>query len=414
MGDCMIDYEHIFSEQLAQLKQSGSYRYFLDVNKSAQHFPRFYYVNERGENKMAVNWCSNDYLCMSVHEEVISKLSFVAHRSGAGSGGTRNISGTTTYHRELETVLAELHRKPAALVFGSAYLANLTALGTLGKLLPGLIFLSDEGNHASIIEGIRAAGSEKYIFRHNDVAHLEELLQSLPLDIPKVIVFESVYSVSGTRAPLEEIILLAKKYQCLSYLDEVHAVGLYGEDGGGISSELNLREGIDIINGTLAKGFGVIGGYIAASKNIVDAVRSFGPGFIFTTSLPPAICAAAVTSIRILRADHSIREKYRQKVKRFRGILAAHSIPFSGNDTHITPVYIGDEIKCKTLADQLLYLHGIYIQPINYPTVPKGKACLRITITMKHAEGDMIFLAETLHSLLASPVESPTAAFIKQ
>ena len=403
----MINYTDIFSEHLLQLKQSGSYRYFLDVNKSVQHFPRFYYENEKGENKMAVNWCSNDYLCMSVHEEVISKLSFVAHRSGAGSGGTRNISGTTVYHRELEQLLAELHQKESALVFGSAYLANLTTLSTLGKLMPETVFISDEGNHASIIEGIKASGCEKIIFHHNDVYHLGEILAQLPVNRPKILVFESVYSISGTTAPVCDIILLAKKYNCLTYIDEVHAVGLYGDDGGGLTSQLGMRDGIDIINGTLAKGFGVIGGYIAAARPIVDAVRSFGPGFIFTTSLPPAICAAASTSIRILKNGNDIRKEYHQKVKRFREILTGHKIPFQDNDTHITPIPVGDEVQCKKLADLLLYQYGIYIQPINFPTVPRGGACLRITVTLKHEEADMTHLAESLALLLNEPVEKP-------
>jgi 5-aminolevulinate synthase len=402
----MINYANIFSEHLAQLKQSGSYRYFLDVNKSAQHFPRFYYENENGEKKMAVNWCSNDYLCMSVHDEVISKLSFVAHRSGAGSGGTRNISGTTIYHRELEQLLAGLHQKESALVFGSAYLANLTALNTLGKLMPDAVFISDEGNHASIIEGIKASGCEKIIFSHNDTNQLEEILKQFPIDRPKILVFESVYSISGTTAPIADIILLAKKYNCLTYIDEVHAVGLYGEDGGGLTAQLGLRDGIDIINGTLAKGFGVIGGYIAAAKPIVDAVRSFGSGFIFTTSLPPAICAAASTSIRILKAANEIREQYHQKVKRFREILSFHKIPFQNNDTHITTIPVGDEVRCKKLADLLLYQYGIYIQPINFPTVPKGEACLRITVTSKHEEVDMNHLAESLQFLLNQPADN--------
>src|SRR5688572_2697832 len=277
----MTDYNQILSTQLEQLKQSGSYRYFLDISKSAQHFPRFYYKDENGAEKTAVNWCSNDYLCMSVNEQVIEQFRSVAGHSGVGSGGTRNISGTTVYHRELENALAGLHKKKAALLFSGAYLANLTTLSTLGRLFPDAVFLSDEKNHASLIEGMRASGRKKVIFRHNDAAHLEELLKELPADQPKIIAFESVYSIHGAIAPVKEILSLAKKYNCLTYLDEVHAVGLYGDDGGGITSQLGLQDKIDIVNGTLAKGFGVIGGYIAASRNIVDAVRSFGSGFIF-------------------------------------------------------------------------------------------------------------------------------------
>ena len=401
----MINYQQLLADHLLQLKESGSYRYFLDVNKSSRHFPRFYYEDANGGKRMAVNWCSNDYLCMSVHEEVISKLSFVAHNSGVGSGGTRNISGTTIYHRDLEQLLAQLHHKESALLFGSAYQANVTTLATLGKLLKQLVIISDEGNHASLIEGIKASGAEKIIFRHNDSQHLEEILAQLPENIPRLIVFESVYSISGTTSPMTEILLLAKKYHCLTYIDEVHAVGLYGEDGGGLSSQLELREGIDIVNGTLAKGFGVIGGYIAASKTIVDAVRSFGSGFIFTTSLPPAICAAAAASIRILIGGKPFRRTFHQKVKQFREILASQGVPFTANDTHITPVPVGDEVVCKNLADTLLYEYGIYLQPINFPTVPMGKACLRITVTLKHELTDMIHLAESLSLLLNKPEE---------
>ena len=289
-----MDYNSLFAEKIRLLKKEGNYRYFLDVNKSAQHFPRFYYEDEQGVRKMAVNWCSNDYLCMSVHEEVISKLSYVAHRSGAGSGGTRNISGTTIYHRELETTLAGLHKKEAALLFNGAYTANVTALSTIGKSLDNCSFISDEHNHASIIEGIRSSGCDKQIFRHNDVEDLERKLQAIDSTRPKIIVFESVYSMSGDVAPVKDIVTLAKKYKALTYIDEVHAVGLYGEDGGGITSALGVSHEIDIINGTLAKGFGVLGGYIAASRNIVDVVRSYGSGFIFTTSLPPAICGAEI------------------------------------------------------------------------------------------------------------------------
>jgi len=404
----MFNYNDILDHKLAQLKDSGAYRYFLDVNKSAQHFPRFYYENEKGEKKMAVNWCSNDYMGMSVQEEVIGKLSMVAYRSGAGSGGTRNISGTTVYHRELEKTIAQLHKKEAALVFGGAYLANLTALGTLGKLLPGTVFFSDEKNHASIIEGIKASGCVKHIFRHNDAAHLEEILQQLPANIPKIIVFESVYSINGSMSPLEDIILLAKKYNCLTYLDEVHAVGLYGEDGGGITSLLGLQHGIDIINGTLAKGFGVVGGYIAGAKNMVDAIRSFGGGFIFTTSLPPAICAAANKSIEMLRQDNGARKTFHQKVALFRKIIEEHGITYSKNNSHITPIPIGNEVRCKQIADKLLFEHGVYLQPVNFPTVNKGEACLRITVTRLHEEADMENFARSLKIVLTESFANST------
>jgi 5-aminolevulinate synthase len=398
----MINYNDILQQKISALKESGSYRYFLDVNKSAQHFPKFYYENEVGEKKMAVNWCSNDYMCMSVHEDVIGKLNFVSHRSGAGSGGTRNISGTTIYHKELEKKLSALHKKEAALLFGGAYIANLTALSTLGKLFTNTVFISDEENHASLIEGMKGCHAEKFIFRHNDTNHLEEILQAIPADRPKIIVFESVYSISGTIAPVEEIILLAKKYNCLTYIDEVHAVGLYGKDGGGITSQLQLQHGVDIINGTLAKGFGVIGGYIAASKNMVDAVRSFGSGFIFTTSLPPAICAAATKSIELLQNDNDMRNRFHHNIQLLRSKLKAQHINFNDNAAHITTITIGDEAACKQIADKLLREFGLYLQPVNYPTVKKGAACLRITVTLKHDEIEMVYLAESLKKVFAA------------
>jgi 5-aminolevulinate synthase len=395
----MFDYNTILQQKIATLKLSGQYRYFLDVNKSAQHFPSFYFENELGEKKKAVNWCSNDYMCMSVHEEVIGKLSFVAHRSGSGSGGTRNISGTTNYHRELEYTLANLHKKEAALLFNGAYLANLTTLGTLGKIFTDLLIISDEENHASIIEGIKASGCSKHIFRHNDTLHLEEILKSLPANQPKLIVFESVYSISGSIAPIEEIILIAKKYNCLTYIDEVHAVGMYGKDGGGICSQLNLQKGVDIVNGTLAKGFGVVGGYIAADKNMIDAIRSLGAGFIFTTSLPPAICAAATKSIQLL-ADHKYRDAFHKNVQLLRSRLDAFGVKYSLNPSHITPIHIGDATECKKIADQLLLEYGLYLQPVNYPTVKVGAECLRITVTSRHTAADIEYLAKSLQKVL--------------
>jgi 5-aminolevulinate synthase len=403
----MINYNDILQQKITSLKESGGYRYFLDVNKSAQHFPRFYYENEMGEKKMAVNWCSNDYMCMSVHEDVISKLNFVAHRSGAGSGGTRNISGTTIYHKELEKTLYTLHKKEAALLFSGAYLANTTALSTLGKLFKEVVFISDEENHASLIEGMKGCHAEKIIFKHNDVNDLEKILQGIDSNRPKIIVFESVYSISGTIAPVEEIILLAKKYNCLTYIDEVHAVGLYGKDGGGITSQLNLQSGIDIINGTLAKGFGVVGGYIAASQNIVDAVRSFGSGFIFTTSLPPAVCAAVTKSIELLGTHNEWRNEFHKNIKLLRSKLKENGIAFNDNNSHITTITIGDESNCKKIADKLLREFGLYLQPVNFPTVKKGEACLRITVTLKHNEAEMIYLAESLKKVFLPGESSP-------
>lgn len=308
----------------------------------------------------------------------------------------------------MEHTIASLHHKQTSLLFGSAYLANITALSVLGKLMPNPVFVSDECNHASIIEGIKASGAEKKIFRHNDLIDLEMVLQSIPINQPKIIVFESVYSMSGTIAPIVEIVLLAKKYQALTYIDEVHAVGIYGQNAGGLTEQMQVQNGIDIINGTLAKGIGVLGGYIAGDQLIIDTIRSMGSGFIFTTSLPPAICAAATKSIELLRADHHIRPLYQKKVQELRRLLELNEISFYSNDTHITPIPIGDEIRCKKISDLLLYQHGIYIQPIVYPTVKIGEACLRLTITAKHETNHFQTLVDALRATLNTPTESLT------
>jgi 5-aminolevulinate synthase len=395
----MPDYEYYLSEYLEQLKKDGNYRHFLEIDKRAPDFPRFRYRDEGGHERQATNWCSNDYLCMSVHPEVIARLEQTARLGGVGSGGTRNISGTTIHHRELEQALAGLHGKHSALLFGGAYLANLTALGTLARILPDVVFLSDEENHASLIAGMQAGGSRK-IFRHNDAAHLEELLRQLPADQPKIIVFESVYSISGSLAPLEQIVSLAKRFGCLTYLDEVHAVGLYGPGGAGVAAQLGLQDQIDVLNGTLAKGFGVFGGYIAASRTTVDAVRSFGRGFIFTTSLPPAICAAAAASLELVRAEDGLRRTFHANVTRLRARLRDHGVEYQEGPSHITPVRIGDSTRCKQIADRLLSEFGVYLQPINYPTVKRGEECLRIIVTLKHTEADMQHLARSLQMVL--------------
>ncbi len=395
-----MNYNTFFDRHIQTLKDSGHYRYFLEVSKSAQHFPKFYFQDAEGVKRSAINWCSNDYLAQSVHEEVISKLSFAANRAGVGSGGTRNISGTTTYHKELEDTLAKLHHKEGALLFSGAYLANLTTLATLGKLIPNLIFISDERNHASMVEGMKASKNQKIIFRHNDVTHLEEILNSMPADKPKVIVFESVYSIKGTIAPVKEIVSLAKRFNCLTYIDEVHAVGLYGEDGGGITSLNDVQSEIDIINGTLAKGFGVIGGYIAANQNIIDAIRSFGSGFIFTTSLPPAMCAAAIKSIQLVQGNPELRNHYHQQIKLLRQILSLNEVSFLHNESHITNIPIGDPSLCRKIANKLLHEFGIYIQPVFYPTVPQGEECLRITLTTRHTQHQMEMLAQGLRTVL--------------
>lgn len=379
----MVDYQKMITVKLEKLKAEGAYRYFLQVNKSARHFPVFYYEKD-GSTKRAVNYCSNDYLGMSVDEDVIGKLSFVLHQSGTGSGGTRNISGTTSQHRSLEQAIADWYAKESALVFGSAYLANLTALQTLGRHLPNAVFISDEENHASIIEGIKSSCSRKIIFRHNDLAHLEEILVSIPSALPKIIVFESVYSMSGTIAPIREIVALAKKYDALTYVDEVHGVGLYGKTGSGICEQEHLVSHIDLINGTLAKSIGVLGGYVTGSALLMDFIRSYGNGFIFTTSLPPAICAAAEKSIQLIQRDASPRTQVAGAVAYLRRLLDEAGISYLRNDSHITRVVVEGAEKCRNLADELLLKHGIYVQPLNHPTVPAGQEGFRLIITAKH------------------------------
>ena len=395
-----MDYQSFLNQRLQELKNGGAYRYFLEVNKSAQHFPNFYYDDEKGQPHSAVNWCSNDYLSMSTNEEVISKLGFVTHRSGTGSGGTRNISGTTNHHKELERTLAAWHKKEAALLFNGAYQANVTTLQTLGKNIPGLVFFSDERNHASIIEGIRGCKNEKKIFRHNDVEHLEELLQTIPADKPKLIVFESVYSMNGTISPVKAIADLAKKYGALTYIDEVHGVGLYGESGAGILEQEDQQNSIDIVNGTLSKAVGVFGGYIAASATIIDFIRSFGSGFIFTTSLPPAICAAANKSIQFIQQNHQLRKHFFENLKQLRAAFSNNEIEFKQNNSHITIIPIEDATKCRQIANHLLEKHGVYLQPINYPTVPVGEECLRIIVTARHLPKHINHLAYSLKKIL--------------
>lgn len=396
----MFSYDSFLKEKIRQLKEAGSYRYFLEVNKSAQHFPHFHYLNSEGVQRSAVNWCSNDYLCMSTHEEVIGKLSHTSYKSGTGSSGTRNISGTTVYHKELETTLAQWHKKEAALLFNGAYAANVTTLQTLGKNMPGLVYISDERNHASIIEGMRGCKNEKRIFRHNDIVHLEEILQSVPADQPKMVVFESVYSMSGTISPVKEIIALAKKYNALTYIDEVHGVGLYGETGAGILESEGLQHEIDIVNGTLSKAIGVFGGYIAASSTIIDFIRSFGSGFIFTTSLPPAVCSAANKSIKLIQQNAECRREFHNNVLLLRDALKQTGVEFIPNPSHITIVPVRDAIHCRQVANDLLEKQGVYLQPINFPTVPVGEECLRIITTARHQPKHINHLAYSLNKIL--------------
>jgi 5-aminolevulinate synthase len=400
MIEVRMDYESSFRQHLESLHAEGRYRIFADLKRRCGAYPAADHFGEQGTRDVIV-WCSNDYLGMSQHPLVRGAMHEAIEEVGAGSGGTRNIAGTTHYHVELEAELAELHGKEAALLFTSAYIANDSTLSTLQRLMPGLVIFSDEKNHASMIEGIRRGGGEKHIFRHNDVEHLEQLLRKVPRDVPKIIVFESVYSMDGHIAPIEAICDLAQKYNALTYLDEVHAVGLYGPRGGGIAERENVMHRIDIINGTLAKGFGVMGGYIAASKACCDAIRSYAPGFIFTTSLAPAIVAGALASIRHLKVSNVERERMQERVLTLKTQLIEAGLPVMDNPSHIVPVMVGDPVHCKAVTDTLLEHYGIYVQPINYPTVPRGTERMRLTPSPVHTDAQMAALITALQELWA-------------
>ena len=378
-----MNYQRFFEEAIDQLHAERRYRVFADLERIAGSFPRALW-RANGKIEEITVWCSNDYLGMGQHPDVISAFQNTAGRMGSGAGGTRNISGTSHPLVELERELADLHAKESALVFTSGFVSNEAAISTIARLLPNCLILSDELNHSSMIEGVRRSGAEKKIFRHNDVAHLESLLQVAGRERAKLIVFESIYSMDGDIAPIEKIADLAAKYNAMTYIDEVHAVGMYGARGGGITEREGLADRIDVIEGTLAKAFGTLGGYITGSSSVVDAVRSYAPGFIFTTSLPPAIAAAATVSIRHLKRSASERGGQQRQVARTKEILAAAGLPVMTTETHIVPLLVGDPELCKMASDRLLGVHGIYIQPINYPTVPRGTERLRITPTPFH------------------------------
>jgi len=390
-----MNYQRFFEEAVAQVHAERRYRVFADLERIVGRFPQAIW-RANGEEKEITVWCSNDYLGMGQHPDVVAAQQQAAGRMGTGAGGTRNISGTNHPLVELEHELADLHGKDAALVFTSGFVSNEAAISTIGKLLPNCLILSDELNHASMIEGVRRSGTEKKIFRHNDVRHLESLLQSAGWGRSKLIVFESVYSMDGDIAPIRQIVELAEKYNAMTYIDEVHAVGMYGGRGGGISEQEGLADRIDVIEGTLAKAFGTLGGYIAGDRSVVDAVRSYAPGFIFTTALPPAIAAAATVSIRHLKASQSERDIHQRQTKRTKQVLSAAGLPVMPSETHIVPVLVGDPELCKMASDRLLASHGIYIQPINYPTVPRGTERLRITPTPFHSDA----LVESLRDAL--------------
>ena len=383
-----MNYKKFFSDELISLKSQGLYRKFRAINRNKSSFPKATERFEGNQREVEV-WCSNDYLNLSQHPEVTKTSIEVINELGTGSGGTRNISGTSTYHVDLEQLLADLHRKESALLFPSAYTANQSTLWTLCKNLEGVEIFSDELNHASLIQGIKNANVECHVFRHNDTEHLEELINNANADSPKIIVFESLYSMEGLRSPLQKIIEIAKKYNALTYLDEVHSVGLYGPEGRGITAEKGLEDDIDIINGTLSKAFGQMGGYVAASADIIDYIRSFAPGFIFTSSMNPSVAAASITSIKISMESEVLRENIRVNSDRIRLGLRDLQIPFLENDSHIIPIHLYDPRVCKEAANLLLEKHGIYIQPIFHPTVPKGDERFRVTITPRHEASDI-------------------------
>jgi len=390
-----MDYEGYFASALGKLRDERRYRVFADLERVAGRFPHAIWHAPQGQRD-AVIWCSNDYLGMAQHPKVIGAMVEAATRMGTGAGGTRNIAGTNHPLVELERELADLHNKPAALVFTSGYVSNETGISTIAKLLPNCLILSDALNHNSMIEGVRQSGSEKKIWRHNDLQHLEELLKACDPARPKLIVFESLYSMDGDIAPVHAICDLAARYNAMTYCDEVHAVGMYGPRGGGICERDNAMERVDVIEGTLAKAFGCLGGYIATSEDVVDAVRSYAPGFIFTTALPPAICAAASAAIRHLKTSSWERERHQERAARVKAVLNAAGLPVMPSTTHIVPVLVGDPEKCKAASDLLLAEHGVYIQPINYPTVPRGMERLRVTPSPYHDDALVDALAEAL------------------
>jgi 5-aminolevulinate synthase len=396
-----MNYRAAFEAAVAQVQDEGRYRVFADLKRHCGNFPHATWTLPSGDQHEVIVWCSNDYIGQGQNPVVLESMHQALDETGAGSGGTRNISGTTHYHVELEAELADLHGKEAALLFTSGYVSNEATLATLQKILPGLIIFSDELNHASMIAGIRHGGGPRKIFRHNDLAHLEELLAQAPADAPKLIAFESVYSMDGDISDIAGTAALARKYGAMTYLDEVHAVGLYGPRGGGVSERDGVAAQIDIIEGTLGKAIGVMGGYIAGDASVIDAIRSYASGFIFTTSLPPVLTAGAVASIRWLKANNQARVRLHERSAALKRRLAAAGLPVMPSVSHIVPVLVGDPVHCKLVSDLLLSEHGIYVQPINYPTVPRGTERLRFTATPFHTDEMMDRLVVAMEGLWA-------------
>jgi 5-aminolevulinate synthase len=394
-----MEYKAAFRTAVDQVKSEGRYRVFADLKRHRGDFPRATWTRDDGSQADVVVWCSNDYLGQGQNPVVIEAMHRAIDEAGSGSGGTRNISGTTHYHVQLEAELAALHGKPAALLFTSGYVANEAALSTLNKVLPGLIVFSDELNHASMIAGIRNGRCVYKVFRHNDLEHLEELLRDAPADAPKLIAFESVYSMDGDISDIAGTIALAKTYGAMTYLDEVHAVGLYGMNGGGVAERDGVMDGIDIIEGTLGKAFGVMGGYIAGDSEMVDAIRSYAAGFIFTTSLPPALSAGALASVRWLRKHNEVRVVHQERAASLKLRMKNAGLPVMPSVSHIVPVLVGNPVHTKLISDMLLQDYGVYVQPINYPTVPKGTERLRFTPTPFHTDGMMDHLVKAMDVL---------------
>ena len=394
-----MNYDQIFDEAISRLHEEGRYRVFIDILRNKGAFPNARCFAGHNGPKPVTVWCSNDYLAMGQHPKVISAMEEALHDVGAGSGGTRNIGGNTHYHVQLEAELSDLHGKDAALLFTSGYVSNDATLSTVAKLLPGCVIFSDELNHASMIAGIRNSGCEKRVFRHNDLEHLEELLASEDADTPKLIAFESVYSMDGDVAPLHAICDLAEKYNALTYCDEVHAVGMYGARGGGISERDEAAHRIDILEGTMGKAFGVMGGYIAADKRIVDCIRSYAPGFIFTTSLSPVLVAGVLASVKHLKSSSEERDAQQASAALLKQLMRDAGLPVMDSTTHIVPLMVGDPVKAKRISDILLAEYGVYVQPINFPTVPRGTERLRFTPGPAHTEEMMRELVDALSEI---------------